>query len=95
MIAELPYADIQCAFDGEAGFRNYDERGIAWTKTVRDDMAPFATEGAYLNFTRDEGRDRIVAGYGGPARYQRLAAVKDQSDPDNVLRLNHNIEPLS
>lgn len=43
MIAELPYADIQCAFDGEAGFRNYDERGIAWTKTVRDDMAPFAT----------------------------------------------------
>lgn len=164
MIAELPYADIQCAFDGEAGLRNYwsamhvatlpdeaverycaqahdmivpspsehvllpwggaparqaadwpmsnrnitwcvhpfgvwqdpseDERGTAWTKAVRDDMAPFATEGAYLNFTGDEGRDRIVAGYGGPARYQRLAAVKAKWDPDNVLRLNHNIEPL-
>ena len=72
-----------------------DERGIAWAKAVRADMAPFAAGGAYLNFTADEGGERIVAGYGGPRNYQRLAAVKRQFDPDNTFRLNHNIKPAA
>jgi FAD/FMN-containing dehydrogenase len=72
-----------------------DERGIAWAKAVRADMAPFAAGGGYLNFTVDEGRDRVVAGYGGPERYRRLAEVKAEVDPHNLFHLNHNIRPAA
>jgi FAD/FMN-containing dehydrogenase len=162
MIAELPYAEIQCALDDPPGYRNYwsaehlqqlpdaavdlfceraedmivpspsqlillpwgeavareldawplphrraawvihpfglwddaadDERGIAWSKAVCADMRPFATGDVYLNFIGDEGKDRVIAGFGAE-NYQRLAAVKAEYDPDNVFRLNHNIEP--
>lgn len=165
MMAELPYTDIQCAFDAEPGYRNYwsaehlaslsdqaverlcarademlvpsaseymvlpwggavarsadawpianrgatwcvhpfgawqdpadDERGIAWVKGLRPDLAPFTTGGAYLNFTGDEGRERTIAGYGGEPSYRRLAQIKSEFDPDNIFRLNHNIEPAS
>jgi FAD/FMN-containing dehydrogenase len=46
----------------------------------------------YLNFIGDEGRERLVAGF-GRENYDRLAAVKAAFDPDNVFRRNHNIEP--
>jgi FAD/FMN-containing dehydrogenase len=72
-----------------------DERGIAWARGVRADMEPFAAGGAYLNFTGQEGADRIVAGFGGDENYRRLAAVKAEYDPDNVFRLNHNIDPAA
>jgi FAD/FMN-containing dehydrogenase len=71
-----------------------DARAIAWAKTIREDMAPFAAGGAYLNFTVDEGRERVVSGYGGSDNYRRLAAVKASLDPANVFRHNHNIEPI-
>ena len=70
-----------------------DEQGITWAKGVRADMAPFAADGAYLNFTVDEGQARTVAGYGGAATYRRLAKVKAVYDPDNLFRRNHNIPP--
>jgi FAD/FMN-containing dehydrogenase len=46
----------------------------------------------YLNFTGDEGGDRVLAGY-GEDNYKRLAAVKGEYDPDNVFHLNQNIKP--
>lgn len=70
-----------------------DERGIAWARAVRSDMAPYAAGGTYLNYTTDEGHDRTVAGYGGGERYARLAAVKAEYDPSNVFRHNHNVRP--
>ena len=39
-----------------------------------------------LNF--DEG-DRLIDAYGGQERYDRLAAVKTQYDPDNFFRSNN------
>ncbi len=70
-----------------------DERGIAWAKALCADMAPYAGGGAYLTVSVDEGRERTIAGYGGQDKYKRLARVKAEYDPDNVFRLNHNIEP--
>lgn len=40
----------------------------------------------------DEGRKRTVTGYGGQAKYERLARVKAKYDPDNIFHLNHNIK---
>lgn len=70
-----------------------DERGIAWAKALCADMAPYAGGGAYLTVSVDEGRERIVAGYGGQDKYERLTRVKAEYDPDNIFHLNHNIEP--
>jgi hypothetical protein len=41
--------------------------------------------------TEDEGEDRIRASYG--ANLDRLERVTAAWDPDNVFRLNKNIEP--
>jgi FAD/FMN-containing dehydrogenase len=69
-----------------------DERALRWAHDIRTDLLPWATGAVYLNFIGDEGRDRLVAGF-GRENYDRLATVKADYDPDNVFRLNHNIEP--
>ena len=66
-----------------------DERLIAASRAFCDAMRPFATGGAYLNFTPE---DRVREAYGA-AKYERLVAVKDRYDPDNLFRLNQNIRP--
>jgi hypothetical protein len=53
-------------------------------------MRPFSTGGAYLNFTPEP--DRIRDAY-GENKYQRLVALKDKYDPNNLFRLNQNIKP--
>jgi FAD/FMN-containing dehydrogenase len=55
-------------------------------------MEPYATGGVYVNFLHnDDGEDRIRAAYG--ARYDRLAKIKAQYDPENIFRSNQNIRP--
>ena len=163
MIAELPYAELQCMLDDPPGYRNYwsaeyldafpDEAVDLFCARAPDMIvpspsqhvlfpqggavaarpgglsdpvaagapgasirsacgrtrpttsaqgggratsgptcSPWATGAVYLNFIGDEGQDRVVAGF-GRENYRRLAAVKADYDPDNVFRLNHNIEP--
>jgi FAD/FMN-containing dehydrogenase len=67
-----------------------DERVIAANRAFADEMRPHSTGGAYLNFTPEP--DRVRDAY-GPEKYRRLVALKDRYDPDNVFRLNQNIEP--
>jgi FAD/FMN-containing dehydrogenase len=57
-------------------------------------MRPWATGAVYLNFIGDEGKDRVVAGF-GRENYDRLAKAKARYDPDNLFRHNHNIEPAA
>ena len=66
-----------------------DQRLIGASRVLCDAMRPFATGGAYLNFTPE---DRVREGY-GEAKYERLVALKDRYDPDNLFRLNQNIKP--
>ena len=66
---------------------------IDWVRTCRSEFEPWSNGTVYLNFTGDEGEDRIVAGLGAE-NYERLARVKAEYDPDNVFHLNHNIKPL-
>jgi FAD/FMN-containing dehydrogenase len=65
-----------------------DARLIAGTRAFCDAIKPFATGGAYLNFTPEDVR----AGF-GDAKYARLVALKDRYDPDNVFCSNQNITP--
>ena len=39
----------------------------------------------------DEGQERVRASYRD--NYSRLARIKRQYDPDNLFRVNQNIEP--
>jgi FAD/FMN-containing dehydrogenase len=48
--------------------------------------------GAYLNFLENEGDGRIREAY-PTETYRRLAEVKRRYDPDNIFRLNQNIQP--
>jgi FAD/FMN-containing dehydrogenase len=68
----------------------HDERLIAAGRAFGESMGPFATGGAYLNFTAEA--DRIGEGYGSE-KHARLAALKRRYDPDNFFRLNANIAP--
>jgi len=68
---------------------------VSWARDTWSAMRPHSTGGAYVNFlTEDEGDDRTLAAY-GREKYQRLAALKSKFDPDNLLRVNRNIRPVS
>ncbi|BBJ44144.1 hypothetical protein SSPO_068620 [Streptomyces antimycoticus] len=69
-----------------------DARVRQWAHDTRADVRPWSRGAVYLNFIGREGRDRVIEGFGAE-NYHRLAGVKALYDPDNVFRLNHNIEP--
>ena len=69
-----------------------DTAHFAWAKELASDLAPNTTTGVYLNFTSDEGDERVRDMF-GPERYAKLVALKDRYDPENVFRLNQNIKP--
>jgi len=47
---------------------------------------------AYVNYLVDEGDERVRAAYPDGA-YERLAELKRRYDPENVFRVNQNIDP--
>jgi hypothetical protein len=49
-------------------------------------------DAAYVNFVGDEGPARVRAAYPGKT-WDRLVEVKRRYDPDNLFRLNQNIQP--
>ena len=60
-----------------------------WSRGLWSALEPYHT-GVYVNFLMDEGEERIRQAY-GPARYDRLKALKRRYDPDNFFHLNQNI----
>jgi FAD/FMN-containing dehydrogenase len=69
-----------------------DDAHIAWGRATMTALKPFTGHGHYVNDVI-EADDEIVRDIYGDAKYQRLAALKRAWDPDNVFRLNHNINP--
>ena len=47
-----------------------------------------------MNFLGNEGGARVRAAY-SEAKYERLARLKRMYDPQNLFRLNQNIEPAA
>jgi FAD/FMN-containing dehydrogenase len=63
-----------------------------WSVEYWEAAHPFSAGGAYVNMMMDdEGPDRVKASYRD--NYPRLARVKAEYDPDNVFRVNQNIQP--
>ncbi len=76
--------------NGTDGVTNID-----WARSLHRAMEPFSTGGVYVNYLgseAEEGADRVKAAY-GPAKYDRLLALKKKYDPGNLFRLNQNIRP--
>jgi FAD/FMN-containing dehydrogenase len=64
-----------------------------WVRDFWAALVPHAAGvGSYVNFMTDPEQDRVLAAY-GPAKYERLAAIKAEYDPNNVFHLNANIQP--
>lgn len=64
---------------------------IAWVRGTFAALEPHLTGGAYSNFMEDDDADAAAVAYGSTlVRLQRIKAIYD---PDNVFRLNQNIEP--
>ncbi len=63
-----------------------------WVADLTAALAPHAAPGGYVNFLNEPTDDRVLAAY-GTAKYERLAAVKAEWDPDNVFHHNANVRP--
>src|SRR3954452_9122311 len=64
-----------------------------WAIDYQEALHPHSAGGAYLNMIMDEGQERVRASYRD--NYDRLARVKAEYDPENVFRINQNIEPAA
>ncbi len=62
-----------------------------WSIDYFEALHLYSAGGAYVNMMMEEGRERVRASYRG--NYDRLARVKATYDPNNLFRVNQNIEP--
>ena len=67
------------------------EPNIAWARETFETLRPHLTDRRYTNFLSADDAGFVRQAYG--ENYQRLVQVKRQYDPDNLFRLNHNIDP--
>jgi FAD/FMN-containing dehydrogenase len=72
------------------GVERSDEN-VAWIRSVTDAL-PNVVPGISLNFESDIDDEALHDSF-GTSKLARLRALKDRYDPENVFRLNQNIEP--
>jgi Berberine and berberine like. len=68
-----------------------DDANITWAKESFGALAPFTADAIYVNYLGDDEGDRVRSAYG--PNWQRLVQLKRRVDPDNLFRLNQNIDP--
>ena len=81
--------NIEVAISWEDAARS--EEYIEWGRAFWRTMAPFVSRGFYVNTEMDPSQQRLQQNYG--ANYDRLVALKNRYDPQNLFRLNANIRP--
>lgn len=68
-----------------------DEKCLAWAKDFHSVTEKFA-RGVYVNFLSEEGEARVKDAYTNEV-WDKLVQVKNKYDPNNLFRLNQNIQP--
>ena len=68
-----------------------DEALMRWAQEFHGAMAPYTTGGVYVNLLDRDEEARVPNAY--RANYDRLAQLKSKWDPENLFRVNHNIQP--
>ena len=61
-----------------------------WVQDFYEDLKPFSN-GVYVNVLGYDEGDRVEEAYGD--NYDDLVELKNEWDPENLFRSNHNIEP--
>lgn len=65
----------------------------SWCREAWRSLRPASAGGSYVNqLSDDESADRTREAYGA-ATWERLVEVKRRFDPDNLFRMNQNIDP--
>jgi FAD/FMN-containing dehydrogenase len=67
------------------------DANIAWVRDTFAELEPFTAPQAYVNYLDDDDGDRVRSAYG--PNYDRLVELKRRYDPENLFRLNQNIQP--
>lgn len=69
------------------------EADRAWVRSFWEALRPHSIDiGSYINALSDVDEERLRASY-GPAKYERLATIKRNYDPENIFHRNANIKP--
>jgi Berberine and berberine like len=105
VVDDLPASDVAGADHREMGdvrdaYRSpFRLCSVGWCKEHHGPsskwvaLRPYAIGiGSYVNGMAEFEEDRVRASYGA-AKYQRLATIKAEYDPDNVFQRNANIKP--
>jgi len=67
---------------------------MTWVREAWQAIRPFSTGGNYVNFqVAEDDAGRTAAAYG--KNYERLRRLKAQYDPNNLFRVNRNIQPAA
>ena len=67
------------------------EPHIEWARKNWAAFKPFSIEAGYVNFMSADGPNQVALTYG--SNYARLLELKRRYDPDNIFRMNANIQP--
>ena len=67
------------------------DAGTAWARETFDALRPHMADRSYTGYLSADDHDRVTAAYG--PNLERLVGLKRRYDPDNLFRLNQNIDP--
>jgi hypothetical protein len=89
----LPGREVAIKIAGQWRETGATEDEIAWVRATFATLEPHLNGGAYSSFMGDDDAQAATAANG--ATLARLQQIKAVYDPDNVFRLNQNIEPAT
>lgn len=91
----FPHRDASASFTIAPKWTDpaHDDELIDWARDFFEATAPHATGDVYANYLSADEQGRTKAAYGD--HYERLVEIKNDWDPDNLFRLNQNIEPTA
>jgi FAD/FMN-containing dehydrogenase len=90
----LAHRDARWMYHALAQWENPADtpRNRAWTGDFVAAMEPHSRRASHPNHVSTDRQDRVRSFYGDEI-YDRLVAIKDRWDPDNVFCHNQNIRP--